>query len=268
MIVTRKIPIADRVFKIPDLQRIAAILDRQVSNAPDRMTSTSYEVTFEESMAVEGTAAEVFNEETLTRPSRPFAVEMRLRSGVPEHYVRVNLFAGGLPDRNSAWVSGEGADWVNSTCSAIREAIEKTAPQSFWWRKHPTLLLNLIALGTGSIVNFIAEIGADASFRLWPGATTFQSYLNSSPILRAYGDLVAVVGVWWLGLFWGWLWTLPLASSIRRWIFSMWPSVEFNFGSPHLRPDNRREKFNMVLALMIIPLAVSALYDVLKAAFK
>jgi hypothetical protein len=104
-------------------------------------------------------------------------------------------------------VSGEGGSWVNVTCSAIREAIDKTAPQSFWWRKHRTLLLNLIALGTGNILNIIARVMAHSSFSF------LDSYLDSNPALRTYGRFVAGVGPEWFGLFLGWLGTLPLATS-------------------------------------------------------
>jgi hypothetical protein len=46
----------------------------------------------------------------------------------------------------------------------------------------------------------------------------------------------------------------------------MWPSIEFNFGSLHLRPDTRRKKLNTALTLVIIPIAIAVLIEIAKAA--
>jgi hypothetical protein len=65
-----------------------------------------------------------------------------------------------------------------------------------------------------------------------------------------------------------WLWRIalgfPWAFMIRRRLFEMWPSIEFNFGSERLRPRNRQQKLILVLTLVIIPLCVAAIYDLMK----
>jgi hypothetical protein len=260
MILTRTIDISDRVFTIPDLLRIAKILDREVEGSEGQRARPTYEVSFEESLVVEGSATEVLNEEVLTRPSRPRRVEMRLIALRPDRSIRVDLVAGDSKFDNRARVSGEGDSWVNATCSVIREAIDKTAPQSFWWRKHRTLLLNLIALGTGDILSLFSRFMAAHT-----SSSFFDSHITMTPTLRAYGRFVASVGITWIGLFWGWLGTLPMALAIRSWILSMWPSVEFKFGSPHLLIDNRRRRLYTVMILLIAPLIVDVIYDAIKS---
>jgi hypothetical protein len=68
---------------------------------------------------------------------------------------------------------------------------------------------------------------------------------------------------------WAWRWFvgfLLAAFEIRRWLLKMWPSVEFNFGLPHLQTERRRRLLLMtVLTLIIFPIIANLLYDLLKA---
>src|ERR1035437_5757134 len=168
---TREITLKDRVFTTPDLMRFAGILDRQASDAPDSQVTTKYRVVFEDSHTIEGLASEVCSEEELNRPSRPIKVEMYLdRRGKPD-YIRVSLRAGddSWVYENSVKICGEDANWVNANNTALLDALGKVPPQSFWWKRHRILLLNLIALGVGNIADCALGIVAEITFRIWPG---------------------------------------------------------------------------------------------------
>jgi hypothetical protein len=265
MIRTRKIEITDRVFSLPDIQRVAGVLDRNASTTPGERFSTSYEVTFEDDLNIKGSAAEVLNEEELNRPSRPVKIEMRL-SGT-HCYVRVDLRAGDSiwANDNAATISGDDANWVNANHTSLLDALGKVPPQSFWWKRHRTLLLNIIALGVGNIVDCILGITVEITIRIWPGIIGSLPAPSPGSAFWAYILVVKTLGPWSTVLFWCWLGNLPLAFSIRSWLLSMWPSIEFNFGSPYLRLENRRQKFNAFMALWVIPLILAAVFEVGKS---
>jgi len=259
---TRRIEIAERIFTIPDLVRIGSILDRQVSTASDQRIWTNHEVTFEDGTSIEGSASEVFTEEELDRPSRPLTIEMRLYCSGAERFMRVYIHSGDSDYGSVMVISGNDATWVNANYMALRDALEKVAPQTLWWRRHPTFLLNLIALGSGTVFLSLSSILALLLEQIWP---TRPSFITSMPP----NLLSQIRSVFWLTL-WPlrWLTGFLFAPEIRRWLLSMWPGIEFNFGIPHLRPDKRRQKLCTVLTVLVLPIIVSAVYDVLKMVFK
>jgi hypothetical protein len=264
---TREITIKDRVFTVPDLMRWAGILDRQVSDAPESRVTTNYTVVFEDNYTIEGLAAEVFSDEELNRPSRPIKVEMSLsRRGKPD-YIQVRLCAGdhSWAYDNSATIGGDDAHWVNANHTALLDALGKVPPQSFWWKRHRTLLLNLIALGVGNIMDCTIGIISVLTFRIWPGLLGSIPAPSPGSAFWAYGIVVKNFGPWLVVLFVCWLGFLPTAFSIRSWLLSMWPNIEFNFGSRYLRLENRRQKFNVFMALWVIPMIVAAVFEFAKS---
>jgi hypothetical protein len=262
---TRKIEIANRVFTISDLMRFAKILDGQSSAEPDLRFSTTYEVAFEDELSIEGRAVEVFTQEELNRQSRPVTVEMRLRCQGADRYIRLNLRAGNQSYGNAIIIGSDDAGWLNANFTALNFALEKATPQTLWWRRHPTLLLNLIALGAGFIYNFLVEYSTLALIYSRPG---LASYLHSLPTPAWLEPIGGISGYGPSGWVWRWLTGFIFAYWIRLWILSMWPSVEFNFGSPYLRPDNRRQKLNAIMTLLVLPIIAAAIYDVVKALAK
>src|ERR1035437_782775 len=189
---TREITLKDRVFTTPDLMRFAGILDRQASDAPDSQVTTKYTVVFEDGHTVEGLASEVFSEEELNRPSRPIKVEMYLdRRGKPD-YIRVSLRAGddSWVYENSVKICGEDANWVNANNTALLDALGKVPPQSFWWKRHRILLLNLIALGVGNIAVCIIGITTEITFRIWPSTIGSRPAPSPGSALWAFDLLV------------------------------------------------------------------------------
>jgi hypothetical protein len=250
---TRDINFFDRVFTRGDLMRFASILDRQVSNV--RGERSEYGVTFEDGHKIEGPAEEVFAEEQLNRPCRPYAIEIWLHH--PAGYIHIQIRSGNpiYKYENSIAISGKDEGWVNANYTALHDAVDKVAPQSLWWKRHRTILLHLIALGGGTLEFAVIPFFVRLSIQLWPD---LPSRLPDLPLPSPFTFP------------WPWRWALglPWAFLIRNWLLSMWPSIEFNFGAKYLRPNNRRQKLYLVLTLTIVPLLVSAAYDVLKEIVK
>jgi hypothetical protein len=109
--------------------------------------------------------------------------------------------------------------------------------------------LNLIALGVGTLEYALLVAMVLVSIRVWPDLPSLV--IDSIP------------------LSWPWRWVLgfPWAFLIRGWLLSMWPSIEFNFGSTYLRLENRRKKLKWTLTAVIIPIIIALFYDVMKGLF-
>jgi hypothetical protein len=205
----------------------------------------------------------VFAEEQLNRPCRPVKIEIWLHSTVG--YIKIQLRSGEpqYTYENSITISGNDANWVNANYTALHDAVAKVTPQSLWWkdnRLRRVLLLNLIALGAGTLEYAAIAAGALASVWVWPNLPShvFDPFPSSwQAMLDSFSRFVSS---------WPWRWFLglPWAFLIRKWLLEMWPSVEFNFGAEYLRPDKRRQTLNWVLTMVIVPILVAAIYDILK----
>jgi hypothetical protein len=269
---TRDFTFSDRVFTVQDLMRFADILDWQVSDTP--RDSSEYTVTFEDGHEIKGSSSEVFTEEQLNRPCRPVEIKIWLWVHSVQDYIRIKLHSGETSYKyeNSITISGNDANWVNANYTALHDAVDKVTPQSLWWRENRfrrMLLLNLIALGVGTLEYAVIVGMVLVSVRVWPNlpSHTVESFpLSLQPMLLSYSRFF---------LSWPWRWFLgfPWAFIIRRWLLEMWPSIEFNFGSTYLRPDNRRKKLYWTLTAVIVPIIIAFFcsmmpYDVLKEFFK
>jgi len=164
-------------------------------------------------------------------------------------------------------VSGSEPAWVEGSFLALKDRIDKVRPQKSWVRSHPTLLLNLIALGIGSLAVWTIDLVLDLTLtklkvdefmpRL-PADSPWRRVLSSAePLLYVLGWIWR----WFLGLMWG-------AHSVRQWLLAMWPSIEFDFGLPTLQTEKiQRRRLYAVYLLVIVPTVTKLLYDLLKRAF-
>jgi hypothetical protein len=144
---TRKIKVRDRIFRIPDLMRIASILDRQIDGG--KSIRTSYKVEFDDGVIIEGAASEVFADGELNRPSRPKEVQMWLFKSLNES-INVDLEEGNSETySNKITISAADAESADALYARLNEAVEKTQQQTFWGRKHEFLLYLLLAMGLG-----------------------------------------------------------------------------------------------------------------------
>ncbi len=246
---TRKIAVSERVFTSQDLLRIAKIFAEQ-DKPPEQHVSTEYEVKFEDNTTIESDSPDVFSDESLTAPARPVAIRMWFRNYALGHHISLSLEHGDASYGNVGIVSAS-----------------EPRPQEFWFRRHKVLLLNLIALGIGSLGTLIIDLagvflGKVLGFQefvvpLPPDSPWRQILSAAQPMLYAAGWLWR----WAAGFFWG-------AFEVRRWLLATWPGIEFEFGLPHLQAEKvRRGRLKAVAALVIFPIVTTVLYDLVKRAF-
>jgi hypothetical protein len=245
--------------------RIANLLDQQKEAAASKKKinlNTTYTVRFSDDTRFESDTPEVFQEESLTEYGRPIAVAMYYRNYTDNSYITIHLTHGDADFHgNEAEVSGSDSAWLNANFQGLQDALNRVKRQKgLSLRRHQTLLLNLIALGIGSAV-FLAMDLLD-----WVLGKTGHQAFGRLPapwvqVLSSLGVFLIFVKWffrWFLGLGWG-------AFSVRRWLLSMWPSIEFDFGLPHLQTEAiQRGRLAAVSALIIVPILISMIYDVLK----
>src|SRR6266850_5522023 len=157
---TRKISISDRVFTIKDLQRIAAIFDRQSSLAKksDHHASVEYSVTFSDDTTHQSDSPDLFSDASLAVPARPVGVRMSFHNYKLDRHISLSLAHGDSSYGNLAVVSASEPEWLSQNFLALKEALETVRPQSAWLRKHKILLLNLIAVGIGCLGLWVIEL--------------------------------------------------------------------------------------------------------------
>jgi hypothetical protein len=254
MIITRKIKVANYVFTVADLNRFARILDEQAPLASKLKYETEYQVKFDDDHSIAGSAIEVFQEEEFNRTSRPRAIEMRLHCYPLDRSIRVELSAGDSDYGNAIVISGDDANWVNANHKSLENALEKVAPQSFWFTKHRFALWALLSVAITSLLYLIPKA-------FW-GLTVKFSNAPGSELPTAIPDPFShPAGLWFIGC--GIIWAFP----VWRWVLSAWPSIEFNFGKASLRPEHKRRRLTAVWTLVALPLLLEAVFKIVEKIF-
>jgi hypothetical protein len=160
---SKSITIANRVFSLVDLQRIAQIFQKQqeLANKSDHRAVSKYLVKFSNSTSVESDSPEILNDEVLAVPARPVQVAFSFHDFAMDQHLSIDLMHGESSYGNSATVRGSETAWLNDNFAALSNAIETARPQNFWFRQHPLFLLHLIAFGVGSFANLMFMKGLD-----------------------------------------------------------------------------------------------------------
>jgi len=79
---------------------------------------------------------------------------------------------------------------------------------------------------------------------------------SAAPILYIWGWILR----WGLGFMWG-------AFELRRWLLSLWPSVEFRFGLAHLQTEQiKRRRLLLVATLIVSPILTNLVAGLIQAA--
>lgn len=265
---TRKIPITNRVFTLSDLARIASIF-REQSGLAQRSSedfNAAYIVYFSDDSTIESSSPDILDEKFLIGPSRPTGVRFTFHNYTLSNYLSFRLSHGNISysHGNIAEVSSEDTAWLSQNFLGMKESIETARPQTFWFKRHPTLLLNLIALGIGSSYLLFVELIIQMLFRYIGLETVIRPLNEGSPwrdVLLLSRPFLYVF--WWL---WAWfIGNLTGAYAVRRWLLNMWPNIEFDFGANHLLTEKtRRSRLTLVMTLITVPIFVNLTYDILK----
>ena len=261
---TRSILISDKVFTSQDLMRIARIFNEQEPVAKQDQVSTQYEVTFDDDTRFESETPEVLQEESLTAYGRPVAIEMSYRNYTRNRYMFLSLNHGDSSRRNRAEVSASGPTWLNANFQSLHDALNRVRPQQIWFHRHPYLLLNLIAFGIGCAFFLLMDAFDWLIVKIGWHDVIFQAPASWIPVLTKLLPFLIIADLllrWVVGLAWG-------AFGVQRWLLAAWPSIEFDFGLPHLQIEKiRRQRLVSVFVLIVVPILTSLLYDLIKHAF-
>jgi len=266
---TRTIKISDRVFTLEDLQRIAAILEKQSSLArkSDHQATSEYSIMFADGTTHQSDSADLFSDHSSLAPARPVAIRMSFHNFKLGRHISLSLDHGDSSFGNGAVVSAEEPEWLSQNFLAIKETIEKVRPQVVWLKQHHTLLLNLIALGIGSFGIWMVDMLGQILTQAIDLSEVIKPFPKDSPwhriLLEAGPFLYAMKWVWYwaCGCFWG-------AFAVRTWLLSLWPSIEFDFGLPHLKTERmKRKRLAVVGTLVVVPILRSLIYDLMKSRF-
>ena len=256
---TRKIIISEKVFTSEDLRRIAKIFEKQRTLAAKsgHHFSVTYEVKFSDNTTLETDSPELFADESLAGPGRPVGVRMSFQNYALNRHLAISIDHGdSYFSANAAVISANESAWLSENFLALKEAIDRAAPQSFWLRRHETLLVNLLALGLGSLGTLIINLAVNILFPHFRGVLPRPP--RPSEQLRQL--LLPMYIVQWV-VAWGWGFFLG-AFGVRRWLLSMWPSIEFDFGLDHLKTERvKRRRLIAVGALVILPITTSLIAE-------
>lgn len=262
---TRKLQIRDKIFKVDDLKRLASVLEDQSALAKNKEQhySISYELHFSDDTIVESRTFSILEDDILFTSKRPLLIQFLYHNNDLNKRISLSLDHGDFPYRNSIIVSGQESEWVNDVFARLNTILQGVTPQESFVNRHPTLLLNIIALGVGTfgynLINIIMDY-TTINFDLAKHIAPIQegSFLHSlSLIIRSHIWFFYGIGwilKWFLGFAWG-------AFEVRRWFLDLWPSIELDIGPEHLKIEkNKRKKVYAV----IVPIATALLYDVVK----
>ena len=266
---TRRLQIKDKVFRIVDLKRLAAVFEEQADLAKQIETNYSiqYELHFSDGTTFESESVNLLENDILFTSKRPISIQFSYHNYSLSRRVSLSLDHGDSSYGNTIIVSGQEREWVNDIFARLDQALQGAIPQESWIKRHPTLTLNIIALGIGTfgyhLINTILNLAfanVDLAKHIKPpqegSFLHFLVQVIKSNIWFFY--IVKWVSKWLLGFFWG-------AFEVRRWFLNLWPSIELDMGPEHLKIEkNKRKKIYAVFALVIIPIVTALLYDIIK----
>lgn len=262
---TRRLEIEQKVFGIRDLKRLSEIFDKQkqIADEAGQHYSLEYSISFEDKTSFESDSSSIFDDGSIIDMKRPVDVNFRFYNYTLGRRIDLQLTHGSSGYRNGLIVSGENGSWVNDGFISLKERIDSVQPQGFWLSKHPLALMNITALGIGSLVMliinwlvYLALSEAPFTIALSPESIDIINALQSS-----YGMLFYMLGWllrWILGYMWG-------AHELSKWFLKAWPSIELDFGAEHLKKEKRvRERAATLVSLVIVPILITIGFDLAK----
>ncbi|OGT97598.1 MAG: hypothetical protein A2X80_10015 [Geobacteraceae bacterium GWB2_52_12] len=249
--VTRRLAIDGRVVTKNDVRRIARIFDEvfQAALKAGNRPILSFKLYCEDRVSYESDSLELFNDDGPIDLKRTYLIEMELFVYDLGRYIDFELRHG--EKNGNLSVSGNDKDWVQGTFTTIHEIIETIKPQTNLVLKHRTITLHLIALGIGYLTYLIFElfIFRFVDLSTWSNATTekIAIFFIAHPIL--FFVYVYVLSKWLSGIFY--------AILVRRWLFELWPNIEFDFGPDHFNKSKIiRQRIGIVLSLIVLPIVL------------
>ena len=260
---TRQITIRDRIFTMSDLQRVAALFEKQPRSAEEsnRFDSLKFLIRFSDDTSTESDSSNILTDSVVLGPARPVDIRFSFHNYSLDLHLTFEIRHGDGTYGNVATIAAPDSTWVNDNFVALKESIDTAKPQTFWFRRHPTILLNLIALGVGSLIQLVITVFIDL-FVAWSGASNLIPPLSETWRAIIVKFLPLLIIFQWLSR---WLVGFGFAFDIRNWLFRLWPNIELDIGTEHLKTEKlQRNRLVAVITLIVLPIITSIIYDVLR----
>lgn len=266
---TKKCHIKDKVFNIDDLKRFAKIFEEQATLARenDEHHTHNYELNFSDDTTVESEALDILENDILFNTKRPITVQFSFLNYTLNRRFTLSLNHGDASYGNTIIVSGQEREWINDIFARLTEALNGVIPQESWIKRHPTLLLNIIALGIGTLGLFLIFSAADLVL-LYTDFTKHIKPPKEGGFRYTLGQFIRS-NLWFCYTI-TWAWKLLAgyalgAFEVRRWFLDLWPSIELDLGPEHLKIEKKkRKKIYTVFCLVIIPIIATIIFDIIK----
>ena len=261
---TRKIFIESKVFALGDLKKIAEVFEKQqqLAQKADHNYRIEYSINFSNDTSIESDSTNILNEDTLRCPGRPIQVAFSFHNYTLCRHISFLLSHGDSRYKfnNQIEIRSSEDKWINDNFVLLKDAIDAVRPQEFWFRKHPTIGLHLIALGVGTFLQLLMQIIMNTILDYFSMESLVEKMSPNSEWRTVIRKAIPLLYL----LLWNFRWLIGLtwAFDIRSWLLRLWPNIEFDFGSEHLKIEQKqRARLIVVLTLVIVPLILSFLYD-------
>jgi len=254
---TRRYNIEKKIFKKSDITNIGKVFLEEYKDAQKEgyHSSITFRLDCIDNTSYESEDIGLLDDGNIIDIKRTRTIEMTFNNYELERYVNISLIHGNY--RNTLIVNGQDHNWVNGIFTKIIEIIDSIQPQDNGIIRHKTLLLHLSALGIGII--FFAIFNFLILQHIEPLENPSGNVLKLSTFFETYPLFLYLVygfSKWLVGISW--------APDLRRWVLSLWPLIEFDFGPDHLKIEKmRRLRSSIFLSTAIIPLSVSVVSSII-----
>lgn len=256
---TRRFEIKKKIFTKADLLNIGILFLNEYKFAQEvgNHSLLTFQIYCSDGTSYESKSIDIFDVGGILDLKRLISLEITFLNYNVGSFINISFIHGG-GYRDCFVVRGDDRYWVNGVFTRLREIIDSIKPQDNWVLRHKSLFLHLIALGIGTIIN--AVLGYILFQHIEPIKNpsriveTIRSFIDSKPYIR-----------YLINWFITWLMGIPWAPYISNWLLKLWPDIEFDFGPEHMKAEKlRRIRISIVLSIAIIPILVSAGYDLFK----
>jgi hypothetical protein len=254
----RQTIVRSRVFTLENVRALAKTLAAQYASLPEEnkpRADINFTIRCDDGSSYESRDIELLAEGSVITQKRVTHVTLSYWYFPSNSRIEVALRHGS--EEGTITVNGSDRMWVAGVLDSLEGLCKSFRPQSNPYKKNPRLIDFAAAMGIGSILFFVlsfipvtASSKQDGQDYLW-----LKNALMAFPFL---GHVIKYAIVWFLGM--------PWTSSLKGRFTSLWPSIELEIGPEHLLTEKlRRKLLSQVLALAVVPIALSVIYDVAKA---
>ena len=243
--------------------KLAFDKQRELSDRSKHRAMSQFKIEFSDNSSIEGDSSVILNDNYIFGPFRPVRVIFRFHNYDMDRSLELSLSHGDSSYGNIVEVIGTEDRWVNDCYMQLKNAVDSVRPQTLWFRRHGTLTLHLIALGLGSLIQLCFDIVIGWFMDVSGMFSIIKPLPPDSPWRSFFASLLPLFYLWrWLWRwFLGWWW----AFDIRVWLFSLWPNIELDIGSEHLKLEKKqRQRLCTVICLIVLPIIAAMIYDIIK----